>query len=310
MTSPLISVIIPAFNAEATLGMQLEALTVQVGAPEHEILVVNNGSTDGTARLVGQASASNPRIRLVTAKEKQGASYARNVGAAHARGKYLMFCDADDVVSAHWLAHGLRSFETTPLWSGSILLLTDEQFATTSIREVRERFAPGVPFTAPVDEQHSPFPVLAGGNFGITRELYLELGGFDQSFPSNGEDNDFAFRAQRAGHPVFLARAVSIGYRGKWSPQTIRRLARRSSRSHALLVTRYGVRAQSPYPHTLPELAKLLVFPLLAAAKIKRATRQEYLERWARWAGFAEGRARYAIPAFRPTPQLNEGLTR
>ena len=109
---PEISVIIPAFNAERFLPLQLEALDAQSGAPSYEV-VVDNASTDGTASVVHRLAreVSYP-LRLVSAPEHQGPGFARNVGAAHAHADLLMFADADDVVSRWWVRNGARAFES------------------------------------------------------------------------------------------------------------------------------------------------------------------------------------------------------
>ena len=107
---PVVSVVVPAFDAESTLGEQLGALAGQVGAPVFEVLVCDNGSRDGTAgvvwsfvgRSVGSVAWSG--VRLVDASVRRGPAAARNVGAGRARGEFLVFCDADDVVSPGWVA--------------------------------------------------------------------------------------------------------------------------------------------------------------------------------------------------------------
>lgn len=306
--APIISVIIPAFNAEQTLGLQLRALARQTDAPPFEVLVADNRSTDTTAevaRSVGEAEWLD--VRVVSAAEHQGTSYARNVAASQARADLLMFCDADDVVGEYWLAHGLRAFDTTDLWTGGALLVTDDVYATEDIDAIRAAFFDGLPYAPPEQTQTSDFPVLSGGNFGCTAALFRQLGGFDQSFPINGEDNDFAFRAKWAGHEMYDASNVTLAYRGRWEPAVRRKLARRSARSHAQLVSRYHVRHLSPYPRTLVEAGKILVYPLVAATGRRPWDREEFGYRLARWCGFAEGRLRYGYLKQDPGPQLGVG---
>ena len=101
---PEVSVIIPAFNAEDTLALQLGALTDQAGDFTCEILVCDNGSTDGTADLVRDWERRFPIIRLIDASARRGPAAARNIGAAAARAPRLAFCDADDLIGSGWLA--------------------------------------------------------------------------------------------------------------------------------------------------------------------------------------------------------------
>ena len=92
-----ISVVIPAYNAEAYLAQALQSVLGQklpAGVSILELLVVNDGSTDSTA----QVAAGLAKVRCIQSQHK-GASAARNLGIAQARGDYLLFLDADDVLA-------------------------------------------------------------------------------------------------------------------------------------------------------------------------------------------------------------------
>ena len=100
----MISVVIPVRDGAATIGDQLEALGQQTYQGEWEIVIADNGSTDGTAELA-ERSWSHPRaaLRVVDASSRPGSSFARNRGAIEAAGDFLAFCDADDIVAPGWL---------------------------------------------------------------------------------------------------------------------------------------------------------------------------------------------------------------
>jgi glycosyltransferase involved in cell wall biosynthesis len=93
--SPLISVIIPAFNAAATILPALASVRAQTYGLL-EILVVDDCSTDGTADRVDRAMVDEPRLRLIRHERNQGPSAARNTGLWAAAGRYCAFLDADD----------------------------------------------------------------------------------------------------------------------------------------------------------------------------------------------------------------------
>jgi len=94
-TTPLVSVIVPAFNAAETIEHSLESLAAQ-SLRELEIVVVDDGSTDRTAELVRRFSEQlDPRVRLVS-QEHSGRAAARNTGMRNASGGFLGFVDADD----------------------------------------------------------------------------------------------------------------------------------------------------------------------------------------------------------------------
>ena len=94
MSSELISVVIPSYNRREKLSACLESVLNQ-SYTDIEVIVVDDASTDGTGELF--EPLSDPRLRYLRYEENRGACYARNYGAARARGKYLAFQDSDDV---------------------------------------------------------------------------------------------------------------------------------------------------------------------------------------------------------------------
>lgn len=95
--NPFVSIIVPAYNAETTLGRCLDSLLRQTYL-EYEVIVVNDGSCDDTQGICESYCKANERIRLVS-KKNGGQSSARNAGLDVAVGDYIMFCDSDDYVS-------------------------------------------------------------------------------------------------------------------------------------------------------------------------------------------------------------------
>jgi glycosyltransferase involved in cell wall biosynthesis len=99
-----LSVVIPCYNGEETLGEQLDALKSQTWGGAWEVVVADNGSTDGSRELVQRYQKHMPELRAVDASARRGQPYALNVGAEHARGEAIVFVDADDVVAPGWIA--------------------------------------------------------------------------------------------------------------------------------------------------------------------------------------------------------------
>lgn len=100
-TEPCVSVIIPAFNAASCLGEALDSLKSQ-SYKDFEAIVIDDGSTDGTLRVAREYASGDGRIRVFH-KENGGVSSARNKGLSEARGKWVMFLDADDRLSETYL---------------------------------------------------------------------------------------------------------------------------------------------------------------------------------------------------------------
>src|SRR4051794_11608632 len=95
----MFSIVIPALN-EPLLAMTTNSILSQTRYPHYEIIVVDDGSSDGSTDFYERYP--NPRIRLIRDKGL-GVARARNLGAAHAQGEYLVFLDGHCMVSPDWL---------------------------------------------------------------------------------------------------------------------------------------------------------------------------------------------------------------
>ena len=92
--TPQVSVIIPVYNAEAYLHDCLRSILMQT-MPDIEVLIIDDGSTDGSFALMQQYAKTDSRVRSVH-QQNAGPSRARNAGIAMAQGRYIAFVDADD----------------------------------------------------------------------------------------------------------------------------------------------------------------------------------------------------------------------
>lgn len=187
-----VSVVIAARDAEATLPAQLDALAAQDPACTWEVLVADNGSTDGTRDVVRDAARGPAEVRLVDASGIRGAGAARNAGARAARGRDLLFCDADDVVAPGWVdaLHGA---------------LRDADVAAGRLEweRLNSRAAQGSRALPQVDglQYTEPLPWLgsaSSSNLAVRRSVFDGLGGFDVR-ARYLQDTDLCWRAQLAG---------------------------------------------------------------------------------------------------------------
>lgn len=112
-----VSVIVPVYNAEKFLSRTIEYLRNQT-LEEIEIILVDDGSTDSSPLICDEACRSDGRIRCIH-KANAGVSAARNDGIDAARGKYLMFCDADDIPKPVWIG---KMYETIDAVNGDIVI--------------------------------------------------------------------------------------------------------------------------------------------------------------------------------------------
>ncbi len=204
-----VSVIIPAFNAAATLADQLEALAVQQYAGHWELVIVDNGSTDGTADLAGRYRERFKAFTLIDAGSTRGHSAPRNAGAIAARGELLAYCDADDVVAPGWLhamADAARYYDLIGGWL-DVRPLNDEATQSWHHPWPRDRLRSWL------------LPYAVSANIAIWADVLRELGGWSSEYEAGAEDTELSWRAQLAGFQLGFAPDAVVYYRyrsGLW----------------------------------------------------------------------------------------------
>lgn len=200
--APHLTVVIPAYNAVRTLGEQLDALAAQQAPFAWEVVVADNGSTDGTRALVCAAIERLPHLRLVDASATRGAGAARNAGVAEARGRAVAFCDADDVVSDGWVAA-----MGAGLAAHSCVAGRNDWSRLNRAAILASRIQDGVDR---LEVSPDELRLLRAGtnNLGIRTDVFRRAGGFDLAAPAM-EDIDLVWRLQLGGEQlVFLPDAV------------------------------------------------------------------------------------------------------
>jgi len=197
MTEKLVSVIMPACNAEKTIGKALESVRAQTYR-NWEIIVVNDGGTDATGRMVREFAQQTPcNVMLLEHARSMGPSAARNIAMKAAKGDYLAFLDADDI----WMPGHLATLYAV-LDSGK----ADLAYAGGYV--FRETLS-GEMELLPIDtiEVRNPRQDLFRRNYfntsaaAITRRLMDAAGGFDESLWA-GEEWDYWIRAAALGFEI------------------------------------------------------------------------------------------------------------
>jgi glycosyltransferase involved in cell wall biosynthesis len=220
-----VSVVVPAYNAAATVAASVRsALGQTVGSLE--VIVVDDGSTDDTAAVVTELARGEARVRLVS-QANAGLPAARNAGIRAARGRFVAFLDSDDLLLPRYLSLAAEALDADP---GAALAYTDALVFDPVSGRVRERTAmarsrPPVP--APADRDGFLYELLQR-NFvfvaTVVRRTVLEqLGGFDASLRS-AEDYDLWLRILLAGHRAVCVPGTLALYR-KHPGQMSRNLA-------------------------------------------------------------------------------------
>ncbi len=185
------SVIVCTRNGITRIGACLEAIHKSYRShTPHETLVIDDGSTDGTADFVEKNS---PWVRLIRL-EPAGLSAARNAGAAAASGKVLAFTDDDCEPDREWLARLQPLFAAGEFAAAGGPNLPPKP---NSWEEAVVCAAPGAPSHVMLDDEEAEH--LPGCNLVITKAAFDAIGGFDPRFQTAGDDVDFCWRLRDAG---------------------------------------------------------------------------------------------------------------
>lgn len=219
---PVVSVVMPLRDGEQHLAQQLRALAAQACPVPWELVVADNGSTDGSLAVLDAHRDRLPPVLVVDASAAVGAGATRNAGVRASSGTHLVFCDADDEVAPGWLAamsaalgqHGLvaAGMDFTRLNEPWTMLHQDDR--------------PGLRSSAPAF-----LPYAFAATLGARRCLHEELGGFDERLAGAGEDRDYCYRAHlELGLDLVLVEGALVHYRTRSTPLGMYR----QSRSYAL----------------------------------------------------------------------------
>jgi glycosyltransferase involved in cell wall biosynthesis len=208
LSAPRLSVVIPCYNAAATLGEQLAALARQTTRYSWEVLISDNGSRDGTIAVAKGFRDRLPALRIIDATALRGAAYARNAGARAARGDALLFCDADDVMGAGYLETMGSALDRHQF----VACRYDFQRLNTSwLAAARGGVGHGQAQSLAGGYCHPTLPYAGAGGLGIAKAVHDAVNGFDMTLKAMAgqEDTDYCIRVQLSGTPlVFVPEAV------------------------------------------------------------------------------------------------------
>jgi glycosyltransferase involved in cell wall biosynthesis len=204
-----LSVVIPCRNGAATLPELMEALAAQTWDGDWEVVIADNGSTDGTVGIAKSFGPRLPRLRIVGATAKGGPAHAMNVGAAAAKGRLLAFCDSDDVVGARWLSALGGALLVDPF----VAAMQETTLLNPPwLRRTRDDLGQRLPVT-----RFPPYlPYAGAGTIGIRKELHELVGGFDEGIGAQFEI-DYAFRLAAHGVTPVLVPSAVLHYRWRTS---------------------------------------------------------------------------------------------
>ncbi len=197
-----VSVIVCTRNGSGRIAACLEACLNLRGA-NIEVIVVDDGSTDGTADLV---AARFPQVRLIR-MAPAGLSAARNEGAAQAIGRILAYTDDDCEPDFEWvrrLRHAFAKHDGRFAAIGGPNLPPPAKDLSQAVIAA----APGAPSHVMLDDEEAEH--LPGCNLAVTRVAFHAIGGFDPAFQTAGDDVDFCWRLRDAGYRLGFAAGAFV----------------------------------------------------------------------------------------------------
>lgn len=199
--SPQVSIIIPTYNGAKRIGKTLKTLAIQ-GYSAFELVVVIDGSTDATEEIVKESQSQFPFLKIIS-QENKGRSGAKNNGAFEAAGNLLIFYDDDLKVKRNSIKKHLdiqQKYQSETIISGNVVEPSMQSEFSKFRAHLRSTWISRYSELGMLNEKNL---YLTAANFSISKKLFQELNGFDESF-SDGEDFDLAIRAFKKGVKIYF----------------------------------------------------------------------------------------------------------
>jgi glycosyltransferase involved in cell wall biosynthesis len=210
-----VSVVVPAYNAAATIAECMEALSCQsLPSEQYEVIVVDDGSTDGTGDIAARHGAR------VLRQANRGPAWARNEGVSAAGGAVVLFTDADCAAAPDWIEEMLIPFGDPQIVGVKGVYRTRQKDLTA--RFIQIEYEDRYDHTA----RSKYIDFIDTYAAGYRRDVLVSSGGFDTSFPfASVEDQELSFRLAAAGHKmVFNPRAAVYHYHPEsWRTYSLRK---------------------------------------------------------------------------------------
>lgn len=192
-----VSFVVPAYNEQRYIGETLESIRVYAQDIEHEVIVVDHGSSDDTVSIARERNAYVYNASTGTV------GMLRNIGVTHAKGEILVFIDADITLTQEWKDH----------FPSVIHKLTSHSHMVTGSQCEIPKAAHWISrswFNTPRSERVT---YIGTGHLVTTKNLFQSVGGFNPAL-ATGEDYDFCMRARRAGAIIVAQPTLRVLHHG------------------------------------------------------------------------------------------------
>jgi len=208
---PLVSVVIVNYNGKEYISRCLEAVC-RSSYTNIEIIIVDNGSEDGSVETLNKYRRKNSQIKLVLLNKNYGPSYARNRGVSESKGDYLAFLDNDTVPDPDWIVPLVNIFQkdmTVGACQCKLLLLREPEkfdYAGDFLSQIGflvQKVEGGEVDKGQVDKN---FEILSAKSAGmaIRKDVFNQIGGFDKDYFIYLEETDLGWRTWLAGYRIIF----------------------------------------------------------------------------------------------------------
>ena len=215
---PSVSIVIVNFNGRELLRQCLLTL-LDTDYPNYEVVVVDNGSTDGTLAEMDASFGSDSRITFVRNRENVGHAEGCNIGAGMTTGRYIVFLDSDiEFETENWLSELVKVMEndaSVGLAQAKIVLSEDKRCLDYVCVAVDALGTWAATYGSKEDRFKEAFEILAAssGCCIIRREVFDQVGGFDPDYFIYDDDTDLSLRARLLGYQVMFVPSALVVHR-------------------------------------------------------------------------------------------------
>jgi len=259
---PLVSIIVPAYNSEKTIGQCLNSLlNLDYDPNKYEIIIIDDGSSDSTFRIAKAFSLNRPqKVKLYRMKCTKGPSYCMNFGVKKAKSKWIAIFDADSTAPKNWLKKAVKNFKDGDIIGGRFITrpINDFEKAVYSLenfptKEIR------------FNNKNYREPCLAGTNFFFKKDIFEKIGGFDERIRA-GYDRLFQCLALKNGYVIKYIPNLFVYHP---SSRSFREYIRRVENFHRwrLLASKKCKMLAKSYEGIIPLLIGLFLFSLIFVLK-------------------------------------------
>lgn len=200
-----ISVIIPVYNGEKTIGDCLRSV-FNSDYKNFEVIVVDDCSTDHSLRVVNDFPC-----KVIRAEKNVGAAAARNEGAEASSGEILFFLDSDIIIERGTIEQIVKTFEDRPDVSGVFCSYQKNTIPSNFYSVYKNLFHHYTHQTS-----HEDAATFCSGFGAIKREVFFKFGGFDKNYRSL-EDIEFGYRLYQSGYKIYLNKNIQLTHCKKYN---------------------------------------------------------------------------------------------